>query len=64
MWGFVDEVMDMVPRRRNRGMGTMTAMLLGAGIGITAWEMMRRRNSGGNTDMAKLAQTVIDAVKE
>jgi hypothetical protein len=64
MWGFVDDVMDMVPRKRNRGMSTMTALLLGAGIGITAWEVMRRRNPSGNADMAKIAQTVIDAVKE
>lgn len=65
MWGMIDDMMGMMPRRRTRGnMNTITAMLLGAGIGITTWEMMRRRNAAGNTDMTKLAQSVMEAVKE
>lgn len=32
-----------MPRRRNN-MGTMTAMLVGASVGIAAWEAMRRGN--------------------
>lgn len=65
MWGIVDDMMDFVPRRRNRGMNTMTAMALGAGIGITAWELMRRRNTVGNAaDMSKLTQSIIEAIRE
>lgn len=65
MWGMIDDRMGMMPRKRARGnMNAMTAMLLGAGIGITAWEIMRRRNSAGNTDMTKLAQSVMEAAKE
>lgn len=65
MWEFVNGMTNgirdrMMPRRRN-GMGTMTAMVLGASVGIAAWETMRRgRMSPNGNDATKLAQQVMD----
>lgn len=59
MWEMVSNVMPNVGRmgRRNRGMNTITAMLLGAGIGIATWEVMRRTNAGNlaNTNIGQAA---------
>jgi hypothetical protein len=62
MWNMIT---DMIPRR-NRGMNTMTAMVLGAGIGIAAWEMMRRNNVAGNStdQMTQIANSMMDAITE
>ncbi|MDB5085008.1 MAG: hypothetical protein JWN30_1894 [Bacilli bacterium] len=46
MWNRMDGVMDVFPgRRRNNGggMNTFTAIVVGAGIGIATWEVMKRR---------------------
>ncbi len=56
----------MMPRRRN-GVGTMTAMLIGASVGIAAWETIRksqlasRVTSNGNA--GNLAQEVMDQIE-
>jgi hypothetical protein len=52
------------PPRRQNGVGTMTAMLLGASVGIAAWETMRRSRNNGSmpTDAAKVAQEVMDSL--
>jgi hypothetical protein len=34
--------------RRSTGMGTMTAVVLGASVGIAAWETFRRTRMNGN----------------
>lgn len=50
MWNMVGDMMPDMSRfgfRRKRGMNTATAMLLGAGIGIAAWAVLRRNNSAG-----------------
>lgn len=74
MWEMVS---NMVPAarmmgRRNRGMNTATAMLVGAGIGIAAWEIMRRNNAMGNLrsnmnvnnqGMGEMAEEVLNAIK-
>ncbi|KUO97160.1 hypothetical protein [Ferroacidibacillus organovorans] len=42
MWGIVDRVYN--PRRNiHRGLGMMPTLLLGAGVGIAAWEFAKRR---------------------
>lgn len=46
MWDLVNEMAGgirgrMMPRRR-QGLNTMTAMLIGASVGIAAWEAVRR----------------------
>lgn len=56
----------VMPRRRN-GMGTMTAMVLGASVGIAAWETYRRSripNSGLDENPAKVAQEVMNNLGE
>jgi hypothetical protein len=63
MWEMITE---MLPGRR-RGMNTVTAMMIGAGIGIAAWEMMRRNNTMGSmgitTDnMNQIADSMMDAI--
>lgn len=62
MW---DMITDMMPGRK-RGLNTVTAMVLGAGIGIAAWEMMRRNNVAGNStdEMAQIADSMMDAITE
>lgn len=51
--------------RRNNGIGTMTAMVLGASVGIAAWETLRRSRTGnpmsGDT-MNNAAQQVVDSL--
>ena len=47
MWEMMNGARSrMMPRRRN-GMGTMTALLVGASVGIAARETMRRGNVVG-----------------
>ncbi|HEU4964256.1 MAG TPA: hypothetical protein VFV52_10450 [Bacilli bacterium] len=67
MW---DMIQDMMPRKK-RGMNTLTAMALGAGVGIAAWEVMRRNNVAGNAgenmgmgDMSQIADSMMDAINE
>lgn len=62
MW---DMITDMLPRKK-RGMNTLTAMALGAGVGIAAWEMMRRNTGGGgdSESMAQIANSMMDAINE
>ncbi|WAH36591.1 hypothetical protein [Alicyclobacillus dauci] len=50
MFGLMNTVANsmryrMMPRRRN-GMGTMTALVVGASVGIAAWEAVRKTNMG------------------
>ncbi|UOF91063.1 hypothetical protein LSG31_02030 [Fodinisporobacter ferrooxydans] len=58
-----------MPRRRNNGMGMFTSMLVGATVGIAAWEVTRRAmsgNTGGQiTDKAinQMADTVMQSLK-
>lgn len=66
MWEMVSNMIPaanrMMSGRRNRGMNTATAMLLGAGIGIATWEVMRRNNAVGNImdgNMGKMANNAI-----
>lgn len=46
MWELMNGMANGVRRRfmprRRSGVGTMTAMLVGASVGIAAWEAMRR----------------------
>ncbi|MCX7570526.1 hypothetical protein OS242_11185 [Tumebacillus sp. DT12] len=62
MW---DMITDMMPRKK-RGMNTVTAMVVGASVGIAAWEMMRRNNvAGESTDqMAQIADQMMDAIND
>lgn len=62
MW---DMITDLMPRR-NRGVTTVTAMVVGAGIGIAAWEMMRRNNIAGESSegIADMAESMMDAINE
>ena len=66
MW---DMINDLLPRRRRNGMNTVTAMVIGAGVGIAAWEMMRRNNVAGDAmdnmgGMNDIASTMMDAINQ
>lgn len=53
--------------RRNRGVGTMTAMFIGASVGIAAWEAWRRAqpmSRAGDNAASKMAQGVIDQLQD
>lgn len=60
MWELIN---GMMPRRK-RGMNTVTALVVGAGVGIAAWEMMRRNNVTGESaeDMGRIAESMMDAI--
>jgi hypothetical protein len=81
MWEMMSNMMPymgrMMPGRRNRRMNTATAMLLGAGIGIATWEVMRRTNAAGtlaamgnmgnqglsDSAIAEVADQMMDTIK-
>lgn len=51
--------------KRNHGMGTMTAMVVGASVGIAAWETFKRTRGNGNgmsSEIEHAAQEVISQV--
>jgi hypothetical protein len=63
MFEFMDGFM---PRKRRNGFGTITSMLLGASVGIAAWEIIRRNtnmNQAGNMDIEKMADTVMNSMQ-
>lgn len=50
MWGMMNTVANSMRYRRHRsGMSTMTALVVGASVGIAAWETMRRSDWGGKS---------------
>lgn len=62
----------MMPRRKS-GMGTMTALFVGASVGIAAWEAVRKsqsgmRQSGSATSSSDnpvgIAQEVMNEIQE
>jgi len=68
MWDMMNGMANSVrnrlmPRRRN-GVGTMTAMLIGASVGIAAWEAIRKTQPMSRVmndmDASKVAQEVLD----
>lgn len=60
MNGMTDGMRGRFMPRRNNGIGTMTAMLIGASVGIAAWEAWRRnQTSHGNGNVAQMAREVI-----
>lgn len=72
MWGIVNGITDgvrgrIMPRRRN-GIGTMTAMVIGASVGIAAWEAVRRNNGVLHTaaggDVSDLADRVMENIQD
>jgi hypothetical protein len=72
MWelmnGMANSVRNRVMPRRRNGIGTMTAMVLGASVGIAAWETYRRsrgtQGSGLDANPAKVAQEVMNSLDE
>ncbi|MCL6454838.1 MAG: hypothetical protein K6T78_14625 [Alicyclobacillus sp.] len=55
-----------MPRRNNR-MNTVTAMVLGASVGIAAWETLRRTRLGGQMGanaLNRAADQVMDALDD
>lgn len=72
MWNFMNGMADgvrsrMMPRRRN-GVGTMTAMLIGASVGIAAWEALRKSQPfsqlNSDADASRMAQKVMDQLQD
>ncbi|MCL6516840.1 hypothetical protein [Alicyclobacillus sp.] len=68
MWELVDGMAERVrhrvmPRRRN-GMNTVTAMVVGASVGIAVWEAVRRSRTGaGGTMGAAAAETAREVME-
>lgn len=74
MWNMMSTVAGaarhrMMPQRRS-GMGTMTALFIGASVGIAAWEAVRQmqgkngKTVGEGTSAAKIAQDVMSEIQE
>lgn len=58
-----------MPRRNNR-MGTFTSMMIGATVGIAAWEISRRAMNNGrggqtmtNRAIEQVADTVMNSIQ-
>lgn len=71
MWemmnGMADGMRGRFRSRRNNGVGTMTAMLIGASVGIAAWETWRRTqplSRAGDNAAARMAQEAIDQLQD
>ncbi|WP_206832114.1 hypothetical protein [Alicyclobacillus fructus] len=71
MWNMMNAMNGMARsrmnwRRRNGGMGTMTALLIGASVGIAAWEAMRQmqhKNQMPN-GAQELAEQMMDEIRQ
>lgn len=54
----------MFPQKRGNGLGTMTAMLIGASVGIAAWEALRKTQPisrmTDSSNAVDIAKEVID----
>ncbi|MCY0888125.1 MAG: hypothetical protein OWQ59_06660 [Alicyclobacillaceae bacterium] len=72
MWEMMNGVANsmrgrFMPRRRS-GIGTMTALVIGASVGIAAWEALRKSQPMSRTTSssgaAQLAQEVLSEIQE
>jgi hypothetical protein len=56
----------LMPRRHRNGIGTITAVVLGASVGIAAWETYRRTRMNGNDSgvAGQIAGQVISSLGE
>lgn len=71
MWemmnGMTDGMRSRFTPRRNQGVGTMTAMVIGASVGIAAWEAWRRTqpmSRMGSSTASRMAQDAIDQLQD
>lgn len=66
MWNPLNQVLDAVPTRKKSGMGTFTAIMVGAGVGIAAWETMKRSRAASQTwrGIKSSTENVIEDVQE
>lgn len=68
MWemmnGMANSVRNRIMPRRRSGVGTMTAVLIGASVGIAAWEALRKTQPMSrvmnDVDASKMAQEVLN----
>lgn len=70
MWDLMNGMTEGVrsrfmPRRRS-GVGTMTAVLIGASVGIAAWEAWRRSQPmrGSDGPAAQMADKIINQLED
>ncbi len=71
MWelmnGMANNVRGRVMPRRRSGVNTMTAVLVGASVGIAAWEAIRRSRFQSATAMAnpeRMVNEVLDSLDD
>ncbi|MBF8378532.1 hypothetical protein IW967_11775 [Alicyclobacillus mali] len=71
MWNMMNAMSGMARgrmnwRRRDHGMGTMTALLIGASVGIAAWEAVRQMQNKSSmpSGAQELAQQMMDEIRE
>lgn len=71
MWNMMNAMSGMARsrmnwRRRSHGMGTMTALLIGASVGIAAWEAVRQMQNKNQMPNAAqdLAQQMMDEIRQ
>ena len=60
MWDIIQGMRR--PVRRQSRMTVIPAMLLGAGLGIATWEVVKRRANGANNNTSGIMDKVNDAV--
>ncbi|RIV24255.1 hypothetical protein D2Q93_07375 [Alicyclobacillaceae bacterium I2511] len=68
MWeimnGMANNVRGRVMPRRRNGVNTMTAVLVGASVGIAAWEAIRRSRFNLATTIAKPEQGINEMLEQ
>lgn len=73
MWeimnGITNGVRSRVMPRKRSGIGTMTAMVIGASVGIAAWEAVRRNTNGishstSGNEISDLADRVMENIQD
>jgi hypothetical protein len=66
MWNLINGATSGFRRPRRTFAGSLPALLVGAGVGIAAWEIVRRRNPGAvdriADSVAQTHQAVMDAI--
>lgn len=60
MWDIIEGMRR--PARRQSRMKVIPVMLLGAGLGIATWEVVKRRTNNGSFNTSELMEKVSDAV--
>lgn len=68
MWelmnGMANNMRNRWMPRRSNGLGTMTAMVIGASVGIAAWETLRRTRQTGQISSDTVENAAAEVINQ